>query len=133
MFSARELHSRVQACIEGRISRDEFEDWFSVESWNVHKWGSADLVDAVFAIEAAFSSRHFDRVAENQFRAELANAIRPFGEAAPRKPPVSVRICAYPSNIAVVKEYSVSLGGAAVPSKAESTEADSSSERLLYG
>lgn len=59
---------------------DEFEDWFSVESWNVCNWGDANQVAAVLAVESVLSRFHFADLPQNQLKDELASAIRPLAQ-----------------------------------------------------
>ena len=84
MFSLDELRRKIGRCVAGALSVSDFEDWFSIESWNVHQWGSADEIDLVFSIEALFSRHHFESLEETELRMELAKSIRPFAQSARR-------------------------------------------------
>lgn len=77
------------------IDLEEIEDYFSLESWNVRKWGSQADIDRVFEIEAVYSKALVEDLSDASLRKELANAIRPFSiiefsrnvvELAPAKP-----------------------------------------------
>lgn len=57
---------------------ESFERWLRNASRNVHAWGTADLIDAVLAVEAVLSEFHFDGLEEENVGEELDNAIRPF-------------------------------------------------------
>jgi hypothetical protein len=76
MFSLEELANRVSGCRNGRISLDDFEDWFRDNSRGAYR--DVSLGPAYFAVEAALSKVDFQRISEGQALEELEEAIRPF-------------------------------------------------------
>jgi hypothetical protein len=78
MFSLDELRQKIDRYLDREISLSELEDWFSIESWNVHQWGSEEEIERVFSLESLFSKYHFEELGESGFRTELAKPIRPF-------------------------------------------------------
>jgi hypothetical protein len=75
MFAFDDLAQQVNACQHG-ASVDDFEDWFRANSAGAYL-AHSDLRQAFFAIESAFSKLRFQNIGEEDFRRELANAIRP--------------------------------------------------------
>lgn len=78
MLNVKQLGAKVSDYLERRLDLEDLEDWFSVESWNVHKWGSPAVDRAVFDVEAVFSKYHFEGVSELELRHELAGTIAAF-------------------------------------------------------
>ncbi len=76
MFSLEELANRISACRNGRISLDDFEDWFRDNSRAAYRDDA--LRSAYFAVESALSQVDFQRISEGKALAELEDAIRPF-------------------------------------------------------
>ena len=79
MPSLAELSQAVAEYQSGRMSIDEFEDWFRDNSRGMFG-ESADILEACLAVEAAFSEMRFGRASEDNFLLELAAAVRSFSE-----------------------------------------------------
>lgn len=82
MMDLYELARQLRACAGG-LSIEDFEDWFDLNSWNVHQQNDQDLTDAVFRVEALHSAYADGRLSDDDFRKELARmaaAIYPFAE-----------------------------------------------------
>lgn len=75
MIEFQELSNRLADCAAERISLGQFEDWFVLNSWNIHQANDQELVDAVFRIEALLSG-HLDN------RIDSATLLRAFGNLA---------------------------------------------------
>jgi hypothetical protein len=61
MLSELQLREQLAKFISGEKSRDDFEDWFVRESWNIHKspeLGAQRLVNAIELLLAENSSEH---------------------------------------------------------------------------
>jgi hypothetical protein len=54
-LDSRELVNELKRCAEGRLPIGDFEEWFAINSWNVHKQQDTRLTEAVFRIEELFS------------------------------------------------------------------------------
>src|SRR5437667_15309 len=78
MLSLDQLLDKIAAYDAGRISLNEFEDWFRDESEDVHLWGDRELNEFVFALEALFSERHFESLAESRMREKMQKEARRF-------------------------------------------------------
>jgi len=89
-MNAQDFSNQLCMAADGQLSISEFEDWFELNSWNVHKLLDKQLVNAVFEAEEAFSAhsdyrmssedlrRSFSALAGKLTKKDLANAIRPF-------------------------------------------------------
>ena len=55
MISSSQIRSKLALVIAGRIPLDEFEDWFVLNTWNVHKTGSKAAEVLTFAIQELLS------------------------------------------------------------------------------
>jgi len=75
MLSLDQISKKIDDLEHDRISLDEFEDWFSVESWNVHDHGDENLSDVVFSLESVFSRYYDGKVKREKLSQELANAL----------------------------------------------------------
>ena len=84
MFNLDQLRQQIDRYLAGDLSLSELEDWFSIESWNVHQWGSAQEIDRVFSLESLFSKYHFENLGESSLRLELAMPIGPFEASIPK-------------------------------------------------
>ena len=47
MLSEANLRNKIVALVNGGMSLDVFEDWFTVASWNAHKGSSPAAVELV--------------------------------------------------------------------------------------
>ena len=75
MLSLISLSKQIASLVPESASIFEFERWFRSESLNVHSWGSDQLIDAVFSIEAVLSEYHFADMEEPVVKQELANHL----------------------------------------------------------
>jgi uncharacterized protein (DUF1786 family) len=73
MLSLADLSQQVYAYENGRISLDDFEDWFRDNSHGAYQ--DESLSDICASIEAAFSKYYFQRGGETQMRHEMVSAI----------------------------------------------------------
>ena len=78
MLSVYQLSQHVEDLKAGRVSFDDFGDWFRRETRDVHCWGDENLIEAIFAAEDVFSQYHFEGLRHNAVGREMENAIRPF-------------------------------------------------------
>jgi len=76
MLKARELAKRLLATADGRVTVEEFEEWFEEHSWNIHRQGDQGLIDAVFRAEEAFSAYSDQRIGESTLRDSFAEIAR---------------------------------------------------------
>jgi hypothetical protein len=77
MLSMQALENKVKDYGSRKLPLDAFEQWFRDNSRGMFG-ESDDVLEACLAIEAAFSLLRFDDVSEDEFRKEVAEAIRPF-------------------------------------------------------
>jgi hypothetical protein len=62
----------LKRCGDGELSIEDFEDWFALDSWNVHQQQNKDLTDAVFRVEYLFSSLNDGRLKVPEVLREFA-------------------------------------------------------------
>ncbi len=60
----------------GKLSLNAFEDWFVPRTWNVHKYGSDELVDLVSSVHLLFSERDDHIFNAADLRNELAELLK---------------------------------------------------------
>ena len=77
MFNANEIPAQVVDFLEGRISLDQFEDWSSVYSWNIHKSADEEGRRIAYLIRGILNE-HSDDLTEDALRRELADNVCPF-------------------------------------------------------
>jgi len=75
MLHSEELADQLNRCAGGLTSIEEFEEWFALNSWNVHQQDDKHLIDAVFRVEYLFSSL-------NDGHLETSEVLRQFAEVA---------------------------------------------------
>jgi len=66
MLSARELVDQLLASAEGKVSIEDFEEWFGSASRNVHQQQDQDLIDSVFHLESLFSDYSGNRIGRSE-------------------------------------------------------------------
>src|SRR5579864_5090324 len=76
MLTAQELAQHLLASAAGRIPIEEFEEWFDLNSWNIHKQRDQGLIDAVFHVEESFSSYADGRIDESALRRSFEKIAR---------------------------------------------------------
>ena len=54
--SSKEFANRLVECVQGEVSPEAFEEWFSGHSWNVHQDANETLERSVFRVEELFSA-----------------------------------------------------------------------------
>jgi hypothetical protein len=92
MIELKELSNRLAECSAGEISIGDFEDWFVLNSWNIHQANNPELLDAVFRIEALLSEQLDNRIDDAALLrafADLAAEYRSDGEPAAVYSPVA--------------------------------------------
>jgi hypothetical protein len=72
MLRSNELADRLKRCGDGQLPLEDFEDWFALNSWNVHLQQNKNLTDAVFRVEYLFSSLNDGRLKVPEVRREFA-------------------------------------------------------------
>ena len=85
MLHSKELADQLKRCADGLVSIEDVEEWFDLDSWNVHQQHNKDLTDAVFRVEYLFSSL-------NDGRLTVPEALREFAATAQslRKEPIAL-------------------------------------------
>jgi hypothetical protein len=105
MLHSKDLADQLKLCADGQVSVEDFEEWFALNSWNVHRQQNKDLTDAVFRVEYLFSSLNDGRLEARDVRREFAElaaavatvqpirseAIAPYGHADRKISPAEAR------------------------------------------
>jgi hypothetical protein len=73
MLHSEEMADQLKRCADGRESIEDFEEWFALNSWNVHQQQDKDLIDAVFRVEYLFSSLNDGRLKAPEVLHEFAD------------------------------------------------------------
>jgi hypothetical protein len=76
MLNAQQIANKVSEYLRNILSLSNFDDWFSNNSWSVHRSENKNLIDLVFRIEESFSAYYDRRLDENLFRRQLAEIFR---------------------------------------------------------
>lgn len=75
MLNRSQISEELAKFLNEKSSLDDFEDWFVVNTWNIHQAKDTEAEKLVFAVEeslAEFSSHH---ISETQLRQELRNIL----------------------------------------------------------
>jgi hypothetical protein len=76
MLAIADLDRAIEAYRKGKLSLDQFEDWFEDASRTMFG-ESTEVREALLSIEFALSGHRFDGILEEGLKQELANAVRP--------------------------------------------------------
>ena len=98
MLSEANLRHQIAALVNGNMSLDAFEDWFTVESWNAHKDSSPVAVELVGAVELRLDEHSSGHLSFEELSHELEALVRA------EQVPVSLSMN---SNVAVSLELSI--------------------------
>ena len=71
MVTENELRRQLAALINGELSLDEFEDWFTAESWNAHQDSSPAAQRLVGAIELRLDEYSNEHLSSDELNHEL--------------------------------------------------------------
>jgi hypothetical protein len=71
MLVPEEFLRHLVACVHGQESPEDLEEWFSGNSWNVHKQGDEALETAVFRLEEWFSAYFEERLSKAELLGHL--------------------------------------------------------------
>ena len=96
MFNVDDLAERAFDYRSGRISFDDFEDWFRVHFRGAYEHVDQQVRDVAAAVEAAFSRHYFEGIDEPDFQKELATAVRPFYQIVVSAPAKMIPVGAQP-------------------------------------
>lgn len=78
-MSDLELREHLANFLDGKLSRDEFEDWLVQESWNIHKSSDIGARRLVYAIELRLAENEQGHLPDEELHRELAQILkRPF-------------------------------------------------------
>jgi hypothetical protein len=77
MLSLEELQQHVEAYQQGRLSLDDFEDWFRDNSRGAYASRIPGISEAAAAVEVAFSEYSFQALDEMALIEELDRAANP--------------------------------------------------------
>jgi hypothetical protein len=72
MLHSEEMADQLRRCADGKVSIDDFEEWFASNSWNVHQQPDKHLTDAVFRVEYLVSSLNDGRLNAPEVLREFA-------------------------------------------------------------
>jgi hypothetical protein len=78
MFSIEELLQKIADCQSGRISVEQFDNWF--EDQSVGAYADPEFAEVYASVDAALGRYYFDGAREEEVRADLWDAVRPFLE-----------------------------------------------------
>jgi len=76
MFTVEELHGKIDEYQQRKISLEAFDHWF--EDNSIAAYADPELADIYAAVDGALAEYYFDHIGEDNFREELAKAVRPF-------------------------------------------------------
>ena len=76
MVSELELRRELAAVLNGDVSLDDFEDWFTVASWNAHKDSSPVAQKLVGAIELRLGEYSNGHLSVVELHRELEGLLR---------------------------------------------------------
>jgi hypothetical protein len=74
-----ELKNKIGDYIAGKISLEEFEDWFVSAYWNVHHRNNEELTQMVYEIELRLAEYSEDLWTEDELKGLLLFIIRDIG------------------------------------------------------
>lgn len=71
MLSELQLREQLAKFMSGEVSRDDFEDWFVRESWNIHKSPDLGAQRLVNAMELLFAENNSEHLSDDALLKEL--------------------------------------------------------------
>src|SRR4029077_3741920 len=75
MVSSSQIRDSISLLLAGRIDLDAFEDWFVLNTWNIHLSGSASAEALTFAVEESLSEYSSEHISLVQFLQELNGLV----------------------------------------------------------
>jgi hypothetical protein len=71
MVSVEELRAKVAAYLQGRTSLDEFDEWFSANTWNMHRDNDPEAQRIAGAIELLLAEHSSGHLTDSQLLVRL--------------------------------------------------------------
>lgn len=71
MLSEKEIRDKVSDYVVGKVSLDDFEDWFAAASWNIHKNPDLSAQHLAFAVELRLAEHSSGHLPEPDMREEF--------------------------------------------------------------
>jgi hypothetical protein len=78
MVSAADIRSRVSQLLSGVVSLDEFDEWFSASTWNMHRDSDQEAQELAGAIELLLAEHSSGHLTDGDLRIKLS----PFADLA---------------------------------------------------
>jgi hypothetical protein len=75
MVSYSQISEELARYLNGRIDLDSFEDWFVVNSWNIHMANDPSAESLVFAVEESLAEYSSGHLTESQLKIELRGLL----------------------------------------------------------
>jgi hypothetical protein len=76
MFSEIKLREELARYLRGDVSQDDFEDWFSRESWNIHRSPDFGAQRLAYAIELKLAENDRGHLPDAELMAEFKELLR---------------------------------------------------------
>ncbi len=106
MVSYSQISEQLARYLNGRTDLDSFEDWFVINSWNIHLANDPNAESLVFAVEESLAEYSSGHITEAQLVAELRAILL----SAPQVIEVSVgRRPKYPELSGIVRRVALQL------------------------
>lgn len=76
MITTSQIRDKVNSYLRREISMSEFEDWLSMETWNMHADSTEEAVTLVFAVEICLAENGTENFDEEKVREALRKTIK---------------------------------------------------------
>lgn len=73
-----QIRQKIDKLADGKLSLDDFQQWFVPISWNIERSKDPSLIALVYEIDGILAESSSAHWSEPVVREVLANAIRPF-------------------------------------------------------
>ena len=71
MVQASDIREQLGALLFGSFSLELFENWISVHTWNIRRWGDSEAQDLAYSIELRLSEYSSGHLPKRQMYSEF--------------------------------------------------------------
>lgn len=75
MVTVDQIRMQIRQVLDGSLSRDSFDEWISVHSWNMHLDSSADAISLLGKVELAMAEYDGEHLSEPDLLKQFRNLI----------------------------------------------------------
>ena len=92
MVSVQDIQAKLASCVLGGSLLDEFDEWFSGHTWNMHRDSDPEAQELAAKIELLLAEHSSGHRTESELRSEFGHLLSPLLDVYAKGSPVGREI-----------------------------------------